>query len=253
MPAYYVSQTAKLGCRRYHAVVPRSIGGPIGHNVINPDVNRLHIEATIQIVSAHFSVVQQNYGIDALWSATKIFYGRTALRATAESLAMGDLSRGQNERDSMLKDFLRDRDRGESRRKRRTQIAAKRAFRLTARTLVAAIKELQNKFLGPNERCAWQLEPFHEMVSVPIGKPFAMRGLDRHFFGGAVRCDLSPECAAKRTSADHSEFMGGHALIIRYSTVIHISQMMRIGTLTALSGNSAAYTSDSCDIFATTS
>lgn len=109
---------------------------------------------------------------------------------------MGDLSRGQKERDSMLKDFLRDRDRGESRGKSRAQIAAKRAFRLTARTLVAAIKELQNKFFGPNKRCAWQLEPSQKIVSVPIGKPFAMRGLDRHFFGGAVRSALSPECAA---------------------------------------------------------
>jgi hypothetical protein len=30
--------------------------------------------------------------------------------AAAETVAMGDLSRGQKQRDSMLKDFLRDRD-----------------------------------------------------------------------------------------------------------------------------------------------
>jgi hypothetical protein len=29
-------------------------------------------------------------------------------------------------------------------------------------------------------------------------------------FGSAVMSDFSPECAPKRTSADHSEFMGSH-------------------------------------------
>jgi hypothetical protein len=44
----------------------------------------------------------------------RFFHGRTAQRATAETVAMGDLSRGQKERDSTLKGFVQDRDRSES-------------------------------------------------------------------------------------------------------------------------------------------
>jgi hypothetical protein len=51
-------------------------------------------------------------------------------------MAMGDLSRRQKERDSMLKDFLQDRDGRESCGKRSAGIIAQRALGLTARLAV---------------------------------------------------------------------------------------------------------------------
>lgn len=73
----------------------------------------MEVWATIRL-PLDISVIQQ-YRESTHDDRTQRFFGtHKGLRAPAGTMAMGNLSRGQKERDSMLKDFLQERCRSES-------------------------------------------------------------------------------------------------------------------------------------------